>query len=194
MTKEQRQYRKEIKAAYRNVSHAISKGKKVDPYFFDWTKYFSPIESMAWGVIREIGMPMYPEYPTCGYFLDFADPIEMIGVELDGAQFHNAKNDMKRDLRLWKAGWLIFRITGKEMNAMDIHDLCDKRTELEELQDDCIEEKMLELKKEWINKTGDGVLHCIVNRYYDKKQRMLNNINENEIYEALKQHTYLPMR
>lgn len=99
---------------------------RFDPYFLDWIRFFSPIEKMVWNDIRCSGIPLLPQYPTHGYFLDFAHPFRKIAVECDGAAFHDEQKDYIRDARLIKDGWLIFRVTGKECNkTVDIPELCD---------------------------------------------------------------------
>jgi hypothetical protein len=87
-----------------------------DPYFYDWIRVFSPIESMAWNEIRANGIPLFPQFPACGYFLDFANPIRKIALECDGAAYHDVNKDFERDSKLIADGWTIFRVTGKECN------------------------------------------------------------------------------
>lgn len=84
----------------------------VNPYFLDWD--FTPIERLAWMDIRGGGIPMYPQFPIGRAFIDFADPILKIGVELDGAAYHEHKKDLARDMHLAKQGWRIFRVKGKD--------------------------------------------------------------------------------
>lgn len=81
-----------------------------DPYFLDWD--FTPIEFLAWQDIRGRGLPLYPQFPALRYFIDFADPILQIGVELDGERFHEEQRDRRRDEELAAVGWRIFRIPG----------------------------------------------------------------------------------
>lgn len=81
-----------------------------DPYILDWN--FTPIEFLAWQDIRASGLPLYPQFPALQYFIDFADPVLQIGVELDGAAYHDRSKDTKRDEELWRHGWRIFRVPG----------------------------------------------------------------------------------
>lgn len=83
-----------------------------DPYFLDWD--FTPIEFLALHDIRSLGLPLYPQFPALQYFIDFADPVLQLGIELDGKQFHDRDRDEKRDEALWEQGWRIFRIPGCE--------------------------------------------------------------------------------
>lgn len=90
-----------------------------DPYFVDWSKVFTPIESSAWQSIRYYGCPLYPQLPVLNYFIDFANPYLKIALELDGKDFHDAKKDRVRDKNLAREGWRIYRVAGSE---------CFKRT------------------------------------------------------------------
>jgi hypothetical protein len=83
----------------------------VCPYILDWD--FTPIERLAWMDIRGRGLPLFPQFPAGGVFLDFADPFRKIGIELDGAAFHERERDLIRDNKLVRLGWKIFRIPGK---------------------------------------------------------------------------------
>ena len=90
----------------------------VDPYFYDWIPDSTPIEDMAWQCIRgNHSIPMYPQYPALHYFIDFANPYLKIGVELDGAVWHNEEKDRKRDELLAADGWKIYRVSGRECNS-----------------------------------------------------------------------------
>lgn len=56
-------------------------------------------------------------YPTC-YKIDIADPVLMIGIEVDG-EGHHSKRALARDLKkvrfLGSLGWRILRFTNKEI-------------------------------------------------------------------------------
>jgi very-short-patch-repair endonuclease len=92
--------------------------RQSDPYILDWVPIMTPIEVDAWGDIRRHGLPLYPQFPVGRRFIDFADPYLQIGVELDGAAYHNEQDDTARDLDLWRNGWRIFRITGRKARAV----------------------------------------------------------------------------
>lgn len=85
-----------------------------DPYIVDWTLCMTPIESDVWYCIRCLGLPFYPQYPACGFFLDFADPVKKIAFECDGRQWHSKEKDLARDNRLNANGWLVHRFEGWE--------------------------------------------------------------------------------
>jgi len=73
------------------------------------------IERLVWTEIKCHGLPMYPQFPAMGYFLDFADPIKKIAIEADGKRWHKDKEkDARRDFVLESAGWEIYRIQGKD--------------------------------------------------------------------------------
>lgn len=104
-----------IRDAYELMLPRIMEGY-TNPYFLDWD--FTPIESLAWMDIRGRGLPLYPQFPIGRVFVDFADPIHKIGVELDGAAYHEHKKDLARDTSLLQLGWKIFRVKGR--NAVNI--------------------------------------------------------------------------
>lgn len=87
------------------------------PYIFDYSTIFTPIEMMAWSAIKCVGcIPFYPQYPVCGYIVDFGNPFFKIAIELDGKDYHLDKSkDHKRDDKIIKSGWEVFRITGSSM-------------------------------------------------------------------------------
>lgn len=87
----------------------------VDPYMiYHWITILTPIEYNVWSDIRYLGLPFYPQFPVRGYFLDFADPINKIGIEVDGKEWHlDKEKDLKRQNNLEEIGWKIIRIEGK---------------------------------------------------------------------------------
>lgn len=87
---------------------------RLNPYFIDWIPLFTPIEMNAWCDIRYWGLPFYPQFPVANKFIDFADPFFKIGVELDGAAYHDKQKDRQRDEELYRLGWKIFRVTGRQ--------------------------------------------------------------------------------
>lgn len=78
----------------------------------DWVLIFSPIEQEAWYHIRRAGLPMWPQLPVAGFFLDFGNPIAKVALECDGAKFHDARKDAARDRKLAALGWTIYRVPG----------------------------------------------------------------------------------
>lgn len=103
--------RKTIRDAYRKFMPEIIKHyPRCNPYFIDWAGIFSPAEDMAWSDIRLRAFPLYPQFPVEGYFLDFADPIKKIAIEIDGLKFHKDKEkDKVRQKEIEKLGWKFYR-------------------------------------------------------------------------------------
>lgn len=98
-----------IREAYALILPEIMEGP-VSPYFFEWD--FTPIERLAWMDIRGRGLRLYPQFPVGRVFIDFADPVRKIGVEIDGAAYHEHAKDLARDTALAQQGWKIFRVKG----------------------------------------------------------------------------------
>lgn len=130
-------------------------------YPIDWTLFFTPIEMNVWGDIRSKGVVMYPQYPALNYHLDFANPAIKVGVEVDGAEYHkNKEKDKNRDSELSRAGWTIFRITGKESVYTHYNDSleCSEGRMDEDEADECI--------KDWIFNSGNGIITAIDQIYF----------------------------
>lgn len=86
-----------------------------DPYVIaDWHALLTPIEAPIWSDIRSFGLPFWPQFPVGKYVVDFADPVRRIAIECDGAAFHDAAKDRKRDAALEAMGWTTYRIPGRE--------------------------------------------------------------------------------
>lgn len=79
-----------------------------DPFRLSLT----PIEQNLWSDIRYLGLPFLPQFPSGGYFIDFADPEKMIAIEVDGKDFHSPEKDRTRQERLEAIGWTFYRIPG----------------------------------------------------------------------------------
>lgn len=75
----------------------------------------TPIETWLWSDIRALDAVLYPQYPVGRFFVDFANPVAMVAVECDGAEWHTDKaKDAARDAELTKLGWTVYRITGSD--------------------------------------------------------------------------------
>lgn len=133
-----------------------------DPYkYFDWENHFSPIESLVWGDIRFLGLPFYPEFPVDKYFIDFADPIEKIGIEVDGKEFHqDYEKDLIRQKYLESLGWKIFRIEGKKCFRQITEYVTDKDREF------LTDEELKPLLTNYFKESSEGILLKIKNEYY----------------------------
>jgi very-short-patch-repair endonuclease len=82
---------------------------------------FSPIEHIAWGEIRYLGLVLYPQYPIAELFVDFAAPQQKVVIECDGAAYHDKDQDAERDERLRKRGWTVYRIPGKDFMRHELN-------------------------------------------------------------------------
>jgi hypothetical protein len=105
---------------YRLYAAAVERGEEswgypCDPYMIaDWVLLFTPIEAAIWSDIRAYGLPFWPQFPVGKYFVDFADPVRRIALECDGAAYHDAAKDRRRDEALEQMGWTTYRIPGRE--------------------------------------------------------------------------------
>jgi very-short-patch-repair endonuclease len=91
----------------------------IDPYAWDGKGmiFLTPIEQNFWSDIRSTGLVLYPQYPECGFFLDFANPSVKVAIECDGAEFHTDwQKDREREKVLQSNGWKIYRISGRQCN------------------------------------------------------------------------------
>lgn len=151
---------------------------RFDPYFYDWNRLFSPIESMAWNAIRCSGIPLFPQFPSCGYYLDFANPIVKIALECDGAAYHDVNKDFERDSNLIKNGWMIFRVTGKECNL-----IVDNPFIREADEDDYQHKERVE---NYFLNSSDGVIHAMQKILFPRNK---NDYSYDEIcIETLQMH------
>jgi hypothetical protein len=135
----------------------------IDPYLIDWVSVFSPIEMMAWQDIRGLGLPMYPQFPVGGVFVDFGDPLKQIAFECDGQKFHDKEEDRSRDTKLKELGWTVFRATGAECNRVefDLPDLLyDRRV------GDIEESEFTYKMARWAMNSSSGVLAAIAWKFY----------------------------
>lgn len=96
----------------------------VDPYWWEGVIEMTPIERSSWADIKSWGLAFYPQYPVLKYFVDFANPSLKIIIECDGKHWHDPAKDAVRDAELNKAGWTVYRFTGRECNkiGMEVED------------------------------------------------------------------------
>jgi very-short-patch-repair endonuclease len=156
MTPEQR---KQIRQSYKHWT------PRSDPYSFGfWDEIFSPIEKLVWHDIRSVGIPMYPQYPVLGYFLDFADPIIKLGIEVDGKDFHTDKEkDLKRQSEIEREGWTIVRINGDKTKRGSRSSFISESDEME-MDSDEVENKLIE----YYANTSEGMIRAIKKNFYGK--------------------------
>lgn len=143
-----------------------------DPYPVDWTRVFTPIECMAWGELRGLGLPFFPQYPILRFFADFADPVKKIAIECDGKKFHSAEKDAARDRQITSDGWKVFRISGSDCNRL-VEDPWFKASEFQFVGD---ETKANEVVMDWAKNTIDGLVWAIGVVFYDKTSDNYSNI------------------
>lgn len=133
-------------------------------YLVDWTKIFSPIESMAWGELRYLGLPFYPQYPIGRFFADFADPIRKLVIECDGKDFHNQIRDAERDAIMAANDWRVFRVSGADCNRI----LPDPWEDFSCAEDDIERFAAIRAVEKWAYKTVDGLVWALGHVYYGR--------------------------
>ena len=153
----------------------------INVYPIDWSRYFSPIEQLAWASIRSHYMALYPQFPVFNSFIDFANPYLRIGLELDGKDYHDPIKDKIRDEMLYKHGWKIFRVTGKEANAKFVSlDIIQERS-----QEQGIEWYDTDDFEHWLMNTCDGVVYAIKQVYFKRNE---DSQYYNMLYKTLDKH------
>lgn len=151
-----------------------------DAYPVDWNKIFTPIETYAWHSIRcKGGMALYPQYPVNNYFIDFGCPALKVGLELDGAAYHNKEKDRIRDCNLQKEGWRIYRISGSEMNKAPYDN---------PYTDGLDEDEQYEINRQWILETGDGIIEAIRTIHFERPFHLCYDWYFDLCNETLKNH------
>lgn len=101
-----------IKEAYDKLFYP-----KCCPYYLwiDFCKYMSPIEYNVWCDIRSNGLKFYPQFPVLKYFIDFADPVKKIWIEVDWKDWHlDKEKDKIRQDKIENEWWRIYRVKWKD--------------------------------------------------------------------------------
>jgi very-short-patch-repair endonuclease len=130
-------------------------------YPIDWSKLLNPIELQAWNAIRSIGrVILYPQFPVGAYTLDFGNPGLKIGLEIDGKQ-HDKARDRVRDTNLLNMGWIIYRVTAREMAFVD-----QKFDSLADRQYDDQSDDIEEITRNHYMNTGEGVIKALRHKYF----------------------------
>lgn len=101
-----------IEMAQRVCEGLESWGRSNRDLIAPWHLLMTPIESAVWEAIRNRALPFWPQFPVGRFFLDFGCPMARVGVECDGAEFHDPVKDAARDAELALLGWTIYRIPG----------------------------------------------------------------------------------
>jgi very-short-patch-repair endonuclease len=135
-------------------------GHPPDPYYIDWLPVFTPIEDDAWQYIRGRGLPMLPQVPIDRFIVDFGDPAAKIAIECDGARWHSLARDGPRDQALASLGWLVFRLSGRELYPGE--------TELGEIREQFYDspERLAAEIEEWVSGTAAGFFHVLQSVFY----------------------------
>lgn len=143
------------------------------PYsYYDWSSIFTPIEDNVWGDIRLLGLPFYPQFPVGRYFIDFADPVNKIGIEVDGREWHqDIEKDLKRQKEIESMGWKIIRIQGRK-TFKTYEDYFPEDFE-EKLYDKYEEEEDRKIQREYyreeyITECSEGILIELRDNFYRK--------------------------
>ncbi len=136
-------------------------GDRIDPYFVDWLKLFTPIEFSVWQDIRGAYLPLFPQLPVLNYFVDFGNHFVKVAIECDGKQWHNPEKDGKRDRELAAEGWIIYRVPGSVCNRV-----LPAPWELDRRE---LSEKNFAYKVDrWFTTTASGVMYAIKQQHFDK--------------------------
>ena len=81
----------------------------------------SPAEILFWNAAAALLPGLVRQFHVAGtrYHLDFALPADMIGIEVDGFQWHSTRqqrqHDSQRDRILTGLGWRVLRFTASEI-------------------------------------------------------------------------------
>lgn len=159
--------RKRIRETYKDLIPTIMESRhQTDPYIFDFDMPMTPIEENVWHDIRVLGLPFYMQFPVGPYFIDFADPIKKIGVEVDGKEWHQDHDaDDKREKELNRLGWVIVRIPG--------YKTFKRRSDF--FQNDEDEYIDLEARDACMNmflaESSEGILLSLKRKWYDHEQK-----------------------
>jgi very-short-patch-repair endonuclease len=162
-----------IKEIYKTrISYIMKNYPRYDPYvlmpIFDW---FTPIEQNVWQDIRVIGLPFVPQFPVSGYFIDFADPVKKIGIEVDGKEWHMDKGkDEIRQGRLERLGWVIRRIEGRQ-TYKDTMWYSDREEDLLEKDPEDDYGKIKDLWKDYYADCSEGILRKLKSEFYNTYER-----------------------
>lgn len=152
----------------------------------------TPIELNFWNDIRCMWILLYPEFPVWNYFLDFADPIKKIWIEIDWEIYHlNKEKDIKRQKEIEKMWWKIYRFKWRDtfINLIEEEEkeseneyfkmlefLWNKLTKISDIS--IIYPGKKEFKFEWINKILELEAKL-------KQDRLSWKITENEYIDKI---------
>lgn len=161
-----------IKAAYKHylpsIMEAARTGHHMDPNIVTWK--FLSVEDDVWYQIRALGLPFYPQFPILDYYASFADPFRKIAIELNRKKLHNKRQDNFREQQMRKAGWEVYRLSGRTATRyLEGAFSADVAREIEEAINS--EHPFSEENKSYLEmaeSTLDGYLLVLRRRYYSK--------------------------
>jgi hypothetical protein len=104
MTPNQRRYIRELYRDYLPI--LILEYPRYDPYIAPWESILTSGEFAVWQDIRLVHLPFLPKFPVESYFIDFADPLRQIGVQV----VHRGRGTKRRAQTLHNKSWQIYRI------------------------------------------------------------------------------------
>ena len=122
----------------------------------------TPIENNLWSDIRLLGLPFLPQFPSGGFFIDFADPVKMIAIEADGKDYHSPEKDRVRQDRLEALGWTFYRVPGwKTMTTIEDYIVFDFDSEEESVSPlfsyQCSEGLLRQIRDDHYDRPGTGM-------------------------------------
>lgn len=106
----------------------------IDPYHYQPAFMFgwSHLEKKAWETILGSRLCLFPQWPELSgfekdpyryYYLDFANPLLKVAIEIDGDQHYQPeqqKKDKIRDKRLRSLGYTVYRIPSTALKVKEI--------------------------------------------------------------------------
>lgn len=145
-----------------------------EKYGLPWAETFSHAEKFAWGKLHNHpSVVLYPEYPVDKFFLDFGNPALSIGVEIDGKNYHDADDDLARDLALLRQGWIIFRVPAKELFWDLEHPAEYVSRNGGSIEEDWDNDEVHEIALNYYLRSGDGFLESLENVVYRRAKPTL---------------------
>ncbi len=83
-----------------------------DPYITDWMGILTQEEFAVWQAIRCANLPLLPKLPIDSRFIDFADPIKHVGVQVVGRGRRRRQSSHFLHIKGWKLyrleSWRVF--------------------------------------------------------------------------------------
>lgn len=111
-----------VSGYYKSYTEAIENNRKTLPYsdIQDWTNVLDPVALRIYQDIRVFGLLLYPIFPvTDSQFLHFANPFNMVGIEI--VYKNSSRTTIDRKLEFLRgAGWTVYEtISQKSYYTID---------------------------------------------------------------------------